>query len=56
MYVRVEGMVGPFKMAVLLLDQSLLHSHDYPILLVIGLHQLPPLCLPPALAASFPGN
>ena len=36
-------MVRPLKMAVLLLsvhallDQSLLHSHDYPILLIIGL-------------------
>ena len=38
-------MVRPFKMVVLLLsehlllDQSLLHSHDYPILLIIGLNQ-----------------
>ena len=38
-------MVGPFKRAVLLLsvqallDQSLLHSHDYPILLIIALNQ-----------------
>ena len=38
-------MVRPFKMSVLLfsinplLDQSLLHSHDYPILLITGLNQ-----------------
>ena len=37
-------MVSPLKMAVLLLsvrpllDQSLLHSHDYPMLLIIGLN------------------
>ena len=38
-------MVRPFKMAVVLfpvhplLDQCLLHSHDYPIPLIIGLNQ-----------------
>ena len=43
--VGVEGTVRPLKMAVLLLsvhlllDQALLHSHDYPILLITGLHQ-----------------
>lgn len=46
----VECTVKPFRMAVLLLpvrplldqallDQALLQSHDYPILLITGLHQ-----------------
>ena len=44
-HVGVAHGVRPVKMAVLLLslrpllDQSLLHSHDYPVLLVTGLHQ-----------------
>ena len=39
------SMVRPFKMAVpllfvhLLLDQCLLHSHDYPVLLIISPNQ-----------------
>ena len=46
----MECTVKPFRMAVLLLsvgplldqallDQALLQSHDYPILLITGLHQ-----------------
>ena len=54
-------MVRPFKMAVPLLslfsaDQALLHSHDYPILLIIELTQLLPSFLNPPSAAGFSGN
>ena len=54
-------MVRPFKMAVPLLslfsaDQALIHSHDYPILLIIELTQLLPSFLNPPSAAGFSGN
>ena len=39
-----------------LLNQDLLHSHEYPILLIIGLNQNCLLVLAPTPVAGFPGN